>query len=227
MAEPEDSFIARWSRRKRGLSPSEDTAAVDAPSFLPAEGVTDERETADAAETEIIAQLPDIESLDESADFTVFLQKGVPEELRKRALRRLWRLNPVFANLDGLNDYDEDFTDAATVLEGLKTLYQVGKGMRAPAEPRTGDADAGDLETSAAAAGEKAIPTGEDESVEEDHEKERRPIAQGEAIPVADQGELVGRREEEETTSVALPEDGARPSPGRSAAERRWGRFGS
>ena len=58
--------------------------------------------------------LPDIESLDEHSDFTVFLKKGVPEALRRQALQRLWRSNPVFANLDGLAEYDEDYSDAAT-----------------------------------------------------------------------------------------------------------------
>ena len=34
----------------------------------------------------------------------------------------------MLANVDGLNDYDEDFTDAALVVKGLKSAYQVGKG---------------------------------------------------------------------------------------------------
>jgi hypothetical protein len=44
-------------------------------------------------------------------------------------MRQLWRLNPVLANLDGLNDYDGDFTNAATDAPGVKTAYQVGKGL--------------------------------------------------------------------------------------------------
>jgi hypothetical protein len=38
-------------------------------------------------------------------------------------------LNPVLANVDGLVDYGQDFTDNAMVVEGLQTAYQVGKGM--------------------------------------------------------------------------------------------------
>src|SRR3546814_11426370 len=45
------------------------------------------------------------------------------------ALQRLWRLDPVFANLDGLLEYGEDYTDAATVAENLKTAYRVGRGF--------------------------------------------------------------------------------------------------
>ena len=69
------------------------------------------------------------DTLTEEADFTVFMNEAVPEALRRRALRRLWRLNPLYANLDGLNDYDQDYTDAATVVAGLKTLYKVGRGI--------------------------------------------------------------------------------------------------
>jgi hypothetical protein len=48
--------------------------------------------------------------LDAQSDFTPFMRAGVPPALRNQALRLLWRLDPALANLDGLNDYDEDFT---------------------------------------------------------------------------------------------------------------------
>src|SRR3546814_2526022 len=56
------------------------------------------------------------------------------------ALQRLWRLDPVFANLDGLLEYGEDYTDAATVVENLKTAYRVGRGFMTDEEV----ADAGE-----------------------------------------------------------------------------------
>jgi hypothetical protein len=62
-------------------------------------------------------------------DFSAFMSKTVPDRLRRRALRRLWLANPALANLDGLLDYGEDFTDSATVIENMQTAYQVGKGM--------------------------------------------------------------------------------------------------
>lgn len=69
------------------------------------------------------------ESLDAGADFARFLREGVPEALRRRALRRLWRVNPVLANVDGLVDYGEDFTDASRVPDALATAYRVGRGF--------------------------------------------------------------------------------------------------
>jgi hypothetical protein len=62
-------------------------------------------------------------------DFSVFMSKTVPDRIRRRALRILWRSNPVLANVDMLVDYGEDFTDAAMAVENIQTAYQVGKGM--------------------------------------------------------------------------------------------------
>jgi hypothetical protein len=53
----------------------------------------------------------------------------VPEFLRKRALRVLWRSNPVLANLDGLNDYDDDFRSPELTKKVLATAYKVGRGL--------------------------------------------------------------------------------------------------
>ena len=57
------------------------------------------------------------------------MAKAVPDRIRRKALRTLWRSNPVLANVDMLVDYGEDFTDSATVIENLQTTYQVGMGM--------------------------------------------------------------------------------------------------
>jgi hypothetical protein len=73
--------------------------------------------------------LPDPDDLKLGDDIKGFMSKAVPDRLRRRALRQLWRLNPVLANVDGLVDYGEDFTDSATVIENMQTAYQVGKGM--------------------------------------------------------------------------------------------------
>lgn len=73
--------------------------------------------------------LPDPDSLKLGDDVRGFMSKAVPDRLRRRALRQLWKLNPVLANVDGLVDYGQDFTDSAMVVENLQTAYQVGKGM--------------------------------------------------------------------------------------------------
>ncbi len=221
MAESDDGFVGRWSRLKR-RGPSRDgiTGPVEsgsAPAVPPAE----EAEAADPAESAVVENLPDIDSLDESADFTVFLKEGVPEELRKRALRRLWRLNPVFANLDGLNDYDEDFTAAAAALEGVKTLYQVGKGMVLPEEPvgeGPADADPAAETGESSAEGEESVEGGDDEVDPGQVGQMARarapdPVAGANATPTV------------EPETAGIPAEPARAPTVRSAARRRWGRF--
>ena len=129
----EDGFLERWSRRKRGDSDlgAPETEVVEAPPL--------EEEEPDSGDPEVIAKLPDLDSLTEDTDFTAFLQEGVPEALRRKALRRLWRLNPVFANLDGLNDYDEDFSALGIIAENIKTMYKVGKGYLDEDDDESGD----------------------------------------------------------------------------------------
>jgi hypothetical protein len=207
MAEPDDPFLTRWSRRKR--------TAKDEAETPPAEDVAPEaaapEDAAHPDEAEIVAKLPDIDSLEESSDFTVFLQDGVPEALRRRALRKLWRLNPVFANLDGLNDYDEDYTLATSALTAVKTVYKVGKGMiseddeepkpSAPETPEEPSAVADSQEPTTADEPEVEPPT----SGEADHDTTESPP-------------------EVESAAADGPAPPSAPS-GRSATERRWGPF--
>ena len=73
--------------------------------------------------------LPNPEKIKTEKSLDVFFKEGVPDRLRQIALRRVWRLNPIIRFADAeINDYHEDFTDAATVIEGMQTAYKVGKG---------------------------------------------------------------------------------------------------
>jgi len=112
--------LARWSRLKRESATAAPVrggaaspVAIEEPKDgdLPDVHVPAEAAEPDAARVEaIIAELPPVEALDGESDYTGFLADGVPEELTRAALRRLWRTDPVLANVDGLNDYDEDFS---------------------------------------------------------------------------------------------------------------------
>ncbi|MFQ5626375.1 MAG: DUF3306 domain-containing protein, partial [Methyloligellaceae bacterium] len=70
----------------------------------------------------------DFDKLNYGSDYTQFMKNGVPEAVRRRALRMLWSSNPILANIDGLNDYDEDFTDAALAVKVLTSNYKPGLG---------------------------------------------------------------------------------------------------
>lgn len=128
MAEDE-KFLSRWAKRKAEaragtLVEEEPEAAAEAVQDL-AEPPHDESdlETEDEDAEDHPAAGIDIETLDYNSDFTVFMHEKVPKALRRQALRKLWLSDPILANVDGLCDYDEDFTDAATVVEGLKAAY--------------------------------------------------------------------------------------------------------
>ena len=117
-----------WSRRKARV---EAEAQVSVQAQKAEEAAVLEADQAEKTDIELLEELglPNPDSMMMGDDFSVFMSKAVPDRLRRRALRRLWLANPALANLDGLLDYGEDFTDSATVIENMQTAYQVGKGM--------------------------------------------------------------------------------------------------
>ncbi len=117
-----------WSRRKAAVA-DEERAREDAE--LEARAAEEQAALEERPDEEVLAELklPDPDSMKQGDDFSAFMAEAVPQRLRRRALRQLWRSNPVLANLDNLVDYGEDYTDAALVVENLQTAYQVGKGM--------------------------------------------------------------------------------------------------
>ena len=181
MAE-EEKFASRWARRKaesRSGAVAEDEVSEAETLEAPPEDAEAPENVEDPEDHPAIGI--DVETLDYDSDFTVFMHEKVPEALRRRALRALWHSNPILANVDGLNDYDEDFTDSATVVEGLKAAYdeavkrrsakeaeaaKAKEGAPAPAdgEPADGDEteDGEDLVAEAGEASDEMAETDED-----------------------------------------------------------------
>ena len=125
--------LSRWSQRKlaarRGEpveEPREDEPRRD--EAVTADASAGEPIAANGAAEEEMPVLPPIEELTAESDYTVFLAEKVPEALRRVALRKLWRSDPVFANRDGLNDYDEDYHAVDTAITRAQTTYQTGRG---------------------------------------------------------------------------------------------------
>lgn len=130
-----------WSRRKAQVEAEAEAQARAAEVEARAAQDAEQAEKSDAELCEDLG-LPDPDTLQAGDDFRAFMAKAVPDRLRRRALRRLWLSNPALANLDGLIDYGEDFTDSATVIENMQTAYQVGKGMTAHVEEMARQAEA-------------------------------------------------------------------------------------
>jgi hypothetical protein len=108
----EEGFLQRWSRRKTTEAP--DAIPVEDPDALPAAKAkapaggkpveTPEEEAFD------LSKLPSIESLGQHSDYSMFMHKAVPEDLRLQALRRMWTTDPVLAAPDLLDMHQLDYT---------------------------------------------------------------------------------------------------------------------
>ncbi|SHJ14790.1 Protein of unknown function [Palleronia salina] len=118
-----------WSRRRAAVA---DQDRAETRAREDAKVAEEQAALAERPEEEVLAELglPSPESICSGDDVKAFMAKAVPDYLRRRALRTLWRSNPVLACLDGLNDYDGDFTNAATDAPGVQTAYRVGKGLQ-------------------------------------------------------------------------------------------------
>ena len=142
-----DSFFHRWSKRK--ISGNEKSINQNNSDIkkkkLEEIDKSDEKNDkfAGLPDDEILKQLnlPDPEKMKAGDNFKNFLKKNVPEHLKKKALRKLWLTNPILANLDGMNEYDEDFTIATSALEEFATNYVVGKGFKGQFKPQTDNED--------------------------------------------------------------------------------------
>lgn len=122
----QEGFLTRWSRRKaRSLrgeelpepeeagADEEDAAQADATAdATPAEAeeaaAAPETET-DRAEPDALPELPSLDSLGADSDYSAFMRKDVPSDLRQQALRKLFH-SPKFNIRDGLDDYDWDMS---------------------------------------------------------------------------------------------------------------------
>jgi hypothetical protein len=139
-----ESVLARWSRRKIAATQGEATPeAIDgadagavaeqaSPVAGPSPDVTiavdDAPESVAQTSNDKTPTLPPIEELNAESDYTAFLRSGVPEAITRAALRKLWASDPVLANLDGLNNYDEDYNVVDQAITAAQTSYRPGLG---------------------------------------------------------------------------------------------------
>ena len=120
MSEPEN-FLARWSRRKQDAehaaekpddAPREDNvseaSAVEGPvaAATPSEKKEDEFD---------LSSLPPVESIGAGTDIRAFLQKGVPLELSRAALRRAWVSDPAIRDFIEVAENQWDFATGSDI----------------------------------------------------------------------------------------------------------------
>ena len=199
--EGEGGFLSRWSARKNQIAKGEDVPdEVPAPEIAE-DAVIEDEEDAALTDAELLKKydLPDPEAVTEESGLEQFLNgKGLPGRVRQMALRRLWRLNPLFGVVDDMVEYGEDYTDAATVVEGMKTAYTVGKGYaKEVVEPKESEAMEDDAEAEEGDAEEGDAEANEGEKDGQQDEKER-------ADGLADQSDQAKVREIDETSGADI-----------------------
>jgi hypothetical protein len=114
----EENFVARWSRLKRENA-QERKEAPGAPSRDGKEERAEESASKsnpqDAPVPFDVSRLPSIDSLTANSDIRAFLQSGVPAELTRAALRKVWTTDPTIRDFIGIAENQWDFTDPAAI----------------------------------------------------------------------------------------------------------------
>jgi hypothetical protein len=136
-----EGFLSRWSRRKQAALAAEPAKSPPQPESAAAPASAAESrapESGDmsgaprpAAAPGVAAfdpsSLPSIESITAATDIRGFFAAGVPAELTRAALRRVWTSDPKIRDFVGLADYDWDFNAPGSMagfgpLEGAEAL---------------------------------------------------------------------------------------------------------
>jgi hypothetical protein len=116
MSEPEN-FLARWSRRKQEAE-REQAKPAPSESARASEGqdVAAPAPAAEQPEPEFdLSTLPSLDSIDAATDIRAFLQKGVPLDLTRAALRRAWTSDPAIRDFIEVAENQWDFATGSDI----------------------------------------------------------------------------------------------------------------
>ena len=171
-----EGLLGRWSRLKRqstaGSQASAKASADDAAELAATDQAAESAAAGDTLDhnefrrvDEESTELPSIDELDQDSDFAAFMGPGVDDDVRRAALKTLFR-NPEFNVTDGLDVYAEDYTKlekltpamVAALRYAQRTLFakddegkvEHGQANDAPIELASNDADNEQLSNSEA-----------------------------------------------------------------------------
>jgi TorA maturation chaperone TorD len=170
-----ENIMSRWSRMKR----ESDRATAPDGSFTgpkPHEAEAGDLNQATAATpptespasaTFDLASLPPLQSINAGTDIRSFLGSGVPVELTRAALRRVWVTDPAIRDFIGIAENQWDFNDPTAMpgfgplgagdVPALAGLGETGPTCAATAEDAAAGATSAVDETDRARAGEYAL----------------------------------------------------------------------
>ena len=213
MADEDDSptglrrSLSARLRRKEQVARGE--AVPDMPEDMQPPGAADQEAEADEeaalSDEELLAKygVDDPEAIEDEEKLDSLLQGQFPDRIRQMALRRMWRLNPLFRFADEMVEYGENYTDAATVIDGMQTAYQVGKGYLQKAfdaaedDAAEGDGAEGDGEGMAGAEAEapEAASKPADSATDEHRDAAKAPTGANDAGQTGDPVPIEGESE--------------------------------
>lgn len=170
--EQPDGFLSRWSKRKEQARSDQDSQTADEESIGTSVLDVDEPSAPTPEPVKSDEDMPPLESLDEGSDISEFFSPGVSETLRKAALRKFFHL-PSFNIVDGLDDYDDDFTtfealgDIITAdMRHQEELAKEREGQAAQGHEDQAEVEEDDLEPAASES------VAEEEAVRAEHDKD-------------------------------------------------------
>ncbi|WP_404415284.1 DUF3306 domain-containing protein [Marinospirillum sp.] len=111
-----EAFLSRWSKRKQGQPLDDELEAAEnqPPAQTPDQASAQEalQETPDKELTD--ADMPDLESLDDQSDVSMFFAEGVSRALKQKALQKLFH-QPGFNTISELDEYAEDYSQVVSL----------------------------------------------------------------------------------------------------------------
>ncbi len=167
----QEAFLSRWSRLKS--EHAEQAIENELAKTGETKGQPDAESDGESDEEERILtdeDMPPIESLDENSDYSLFMSKGVSENLRRMALRKLFSQG-VFNIRDGLDDYDDDFTTFESLGDLVTSDMKHREEMKEKTRQRELD------EEQQEAAGDDEAPDTVESEVETEPEDDNGPAA--------------------------------------------------
>jgi hypothetical protein len=229
MNDPEN-FLSRWARRKRDAERASDAPARETAEQQegPEPGAKEPQEAPEAAAPKPaeggapafdLSKLPSIDSITAETDIRAFLAPGVPAELTRAALRRVWVADPKIRDFVEIAENQWDFTAAG--VPGFDLSAPTGNVARMVAQVFGARGPHESAERPAGAPADPPAPQGEADGGSHRLVNESPPGEPAEAAaPAPDSPQQLAAMEQEDIASQKEGED-ARPS--RDARRRGHG----
>src|SRR5688572_10858283 len=115
MSAGDENVFARWSRRKQAVRSGERPTPDEERAIKSTDGEVEPVDQPVPEMPDACEPLPRLEDLTAESDISVFLRKGVPEALKRAALRKMWSLDPAIRDHIGLSEYAWDFNQPGSM----------------------------------------------------------------------------------------------------------------